>query len=165
MFRENRGVFYLLERFDGLRGEIAEKTAGTQMAIKTAFTTQFNPDTLIGAPPSPTKTRLRRSWRETIDQQQRFKSRLSSDCPLRMMMTEGLHARCRSILGLKLNACSIHPVPQRTRLAAGLAKLPSARRAGSGATCSWESDVQWRSQTWLGVTTSVRYHTQNPVFQ
>ena len=102
--------FYLVERFDGLRGEIADKTAGTQMAIKTAFTTQFNPDTLIGAPPSPTKTRLRRFWRETIDQQQRFKSRISSDCPLRMMMTEGLHAGCRSILGLKLNACSIHPV-------------------------------------------------------
>ena len=37
MFRENRGMFYLVERFDGLVGEIAEKTAGTQMAIKTAF--------------------------------------------------------------------------------------------------------------------------------
>jgi hypothetical protein len=34
MFRENRGMFYLVERFDGLRGEIAEKTEGTQMAIK-----------------------------------------------------------------------------------------------------------------------------------
>jgi hypothetical protein len=110
MFRENRGMFYLVERFDGLRGEIADKTAGTQMAIKTAFTTQFNPDTLIGAPPSPNKTRLRRFWRETIDQQQRVKSLISSDCPLRMMMTEGLHAGCRSILGLKLIACSIHPV-------------------------------------------------------
>jgi len=34
------------------------------------------------------------------------------DGPLRKMkmMTEGLHAGCRSILGLKLNACSIHPV-------------------------------------------------------
>jgi hypothetical protein len=97
-------MFYLVERFDGLRGEIADKTAGTQMAIKTAFTTQFNPDTLIG------ETRWRRFWRETIDQPQIFKSRISSDCPLRKMMTEGWHAGCRSILGLKLNACSIHPV-------------------------------------------------------
>src|ERR1700674_2432932 len=37
MFRENRGMFYLVERFDGLLGEIAETTAGTQMAIQTAF--------------------------------------------------------------------------------------------------------------------------------
>jgi len=28
MFRENRGMFYLVERVDGLLGEIAEKTAG-----------------------------------------------------------------------------------------------------------------------------------------
>jgi hypothetical protein len=37
MFRENRGMFYLVERCDGLLGEIAEKTAETQMAIKTDF--------------------------------------------------------------------------------------------------------------------------------
>jgi hypothetical protein len=74
------------------------------------LSTQFDPDTLIGAPPSPTKTRLRRFWRETIDQQQIFKSRISSDCPLRQMMTGRFARRLRSILGLKLNACSIHPV-------------------------------------------------------
>src|SRR6202521_5656831 len=74
------------------------------------LSTQFKPDTLIGAPPSPTKTRLRRFWRETIDQPQIFKSRISSGCPLRKMMTEGLHPACRSILGLKLNACGIHPL-------------------------------------------------------
>jgi hypothetical protein len=34
---ENRGMFYLVERFDGLLGEIAEETAGTQIAIQTAF--------------------------------------------------------------------------------------------------------------------------------
>ena len=28
MFSENRGMFYLVERVDGLLGEIAEKTAG-----------------------------------------------------------------------------------------------------------------------------------------
>ena len=37
MFRKNRGMFYFVERLNRLLGEVAEKIAGTQMAIKTAF--------------------------------------------------------------------------------------------------------------------------------
>jgi hypothetical protein len=109
MFRENRGMFYLVERSMDSWERSQEKLRERRWQSR-QLSTQFNPDTLIGAPPSPTKTRLRRFWRETIDQPQIFKSRISSDCPLRKMMTEGWHAGCRSIFGLKLNACSIHPV-------------------------------------------------------
>ena len=59
MFRENRGMFYLVERFDGLPGEIAEKLRERRWQSR-PLSAQFNPDTLIGALPSPTKTRLRR---------------------------------------------------------------------------------------------------------
>src|SRR5260370_20795605 len=104
------------------------------------LSTQFKPDTLIGAPPSSAKTRLRRFWRETIDQQQIFKSRISSDRPLRQMMTEGLHAGCRSISGLKVNACSIRHARSGPRLAAGLAMLPSVGRTGSG-DCKQDPDA------------------------
>jgi hypothetical protein len=37
VFRKNGGMFYLVERFNRVLGEVAEKIAGTQMAFKTAF--------------------------------------------------------------------------------------------------------------------------------
>src|SRR6266481_3446487 len=95
---------------------------------------QFKPDTLIGAPPSSAKTRLRRFWRETIDQQQIFKSRISSNRPFAededddrrfarwLPFHFGRETQC-----LQHSAC-----PQRPRLAAGLATLPSVGRTGSG---------------------------------
>jgi hypothetical protein len=83
MFRENRGMFYLVERFDGLLGEIAEKTAGTQIAIQRAFKAVQSGHTHWRYLHLPQKHVCAGFWRETIDQQQSFKSRISSDCPLR----------------------------------------------------------------------------------
>jgi hypothetical protein len=37
VFRKNRGVFKFVESLDRLLREVAEKIAGTQIAIKTAF--------------------------------------------------------------------------------------------------------------------------------
>ncbi|HYW38460.1 MAG TPA: hypothetical protein VE957_10130 [Terriglobales bacterium] len=37
VFRKNSGMFYFIERLDRVLGEVAEKIAGTQMAIETAF--------------------------------------------------------------------------------------------------------------------------------
>src|SRR5258708_13530310 len=37
VFRKNRGMFYLVERFDRLRGEVAKETARAQIAVETAF--------------------------------------------------------------------------------------------------------------------------------
>src|SRR5260370_27399101 len=37
VFRKNRGMFYLVESLNQVLGEVAEKIAGTQMAIKTAL--------------------------------------------------------------------------------------------------------------------------------
>src|ERR1700675_1317441 len=83
------------------------------------LSTQFKPDTLIGAPPSSTETRVRQNgigvgeqcWpvSKGLKSSKYSISRSRPDRPLRKVMTECLHAGRPSILGPKLNACSKHP--------------------------------------------------------
>jgi hypothetical protein len=117
VFRKNRSVFYLVECFDRLLGEVAKKIAGAQMAIKTAFdavqsghthwrSSIFHKNTR--SPDWNWRWRAMLASKQRIEKQQVFDSRSRPDRPLRKVMTECLHAGCPSILGLKLNAGSNH---------------------------------------------------------
>jgi hypothetical protein len=77
---------------------------------------------------------LRRFWRETIDQQQIFKSRISSDRPF--AEDEDDDRRFAHWLpfhfGFESQCLQHSSRPQRPRLAGGLATLPSVGRTGGG---------------------------------
>jgi hypothetical protein len=123
-------MLYLVERFDRVLGKVAEKIAGTQMTIK-KLSTQFKPDTLIDAPPSPPETRARRFWRARIDQQQISKSRISSDRPFAETDAGGFARRLPFHFGSETQCLQHSSCPPQPRLAGGLATLPSIGRTGS----------------------------------
>jgi hypothetical protein len=74
VFRKNRGVFNFVESLDRLLREVAEKIAGTQMAIKTAFNAA-QAGHAHGRSSISSPQRACVGWRAAIDTHRCFESR------------------------------------------------------------------------------------------